>query len=253
MLVQVCRESSVAQVQKRLARNGSTGGKDVRNKHGALLKGLVHCYRCDCAMSHHFTSKGNRRYRYYVCTNAQKCGWKECPSPSIPAGELERFVVEQIRDVGRDPTIVRETVAAVPHRTKTQGKRLRRERGTQRRKLAALEADLGQLATAKLPDNIRMARLAEVQEHSLETQRRLAAVESELAQLEAEQIDDADIKSALADFDGVWEALQPREQARVIELLVETVAWYGKAESVSITFRPTGIKTLAASDQEQAA
>jgi hypothetical protein len=50
-------------------------------------------------------------------------------------------------------------------------------------------------------------------------------------------------------FDGVWDTLQPREQARVIELLIESVVWDGEAESVSITFQPTGIKTLAAREE----
>jgi len=35
----------------------------------------------------------------------------------------------------------------------------------------------------------------------------------------------------------------------VIELLVESVVWDGEAESVSITFRPTGIKMLAAREE----
>ena len=94
-----------------------------------------------------------------------------------------------------------------------------------------------------------MRRLAELQDQGREVQRRFATVESELAKLESEQISDAEVKAALADFDGVWAALQPREQARVIELLVESVAWDGDAECVAITFRPTGIKTLAAREE----
>ncbi|MCC7475624.1 MAG: recombinase zinc beta ribbon domain-containing protein [Pirellulales bacterium] len=57
-------------VQALLARNGHTGGRVVRNKHVALLRGLLRCAACGRAMSHTFTSKGNRRYRYYVCGTA---------------------------------------------------------------------------------------------------------------------------------------------------------------------------------------
>lgn len=163
-------------VQKRLGRNGTTGGKDVRNKYGALLRGLVRCKRCDCAMAHSYTTKGKRRYRYYVCTHAQKVGWKRCPAPSIPAEELEQFVVGQIRDIGRDPTVVGETVAAVGHQTESRIKRLRREQGTTRRKLAHLEAELAQLATAKIPEDTRLVRFAEVQEQSRQIERRLSTL-----------------------------------------------------------------------------
>ncbi|MCX6633471.1 MAG: hypothetical protein NT090_00010 [Acidobacteria bacterium] len=47
-------------------------------------------------------------------------------------------------------------------------------------------------------------------------------------------------------FDPVWESLAPREQARVVQLLVERVAYDGRDGQISVTFRPTGIKTLAA-------
>jgi hypothetical protein len=51
-------------------------------------------------MTHSFSCKGNKRYRYYVYGMAMKRGWSECPSPSVPTGEIERFVVEQIRTIG---------------------------------------------------------------------------------------------------------------------------------------------------------
>jgi len=43
------------------------------------------------------TKRGNRRYRYYTCTNAQKRGWQACPSRSIPAAEMDKVVLAQVR------------------------------------------------------------------------------------------------------------------------------------------------------------
>jgi site-specific DNA recombinase len=48
------------QVQARLLENGRTGCIEVRNKHGALLKGLLVCKACDRAMTHTFTGNGSR-------------------------------------------------------------------------------------------------------------------------------------------------------------------------------------------------
>ena len=62
------------QVQSLLQRNGRSGGRAVRNKHGALLRGLLRCAACECGMSHTYSAKGNRQYRYYVCTRAQQRG-----------------------------------------------------------------------------------------------------------------------------------------------------------------------------------
>jgi hypothetical protein len=70
---------------------------------GALLKGLLRCVPCGCAMTPSYAAKqGNKRYRYYVCSGAQKRGWKSCPSQSLPAEQIERFVVEQIRALAQD-------------------------------------------------------------------------------------------------------------------------------------------------------
>jgi hypothetical protein len=41
-------------------------------------------------------TRGNKRYRYYTCSPAQRNGWHTCPSKSVPALALERFVLEQI-------------------------------------------------------------------------------------------------------------------------------------------------------------
>ena len=41
-------------------------------------------------------SRGNRRYRYYTCSAAQRKGWHTCPSKSLPATVIERYVLEQI-------------------------------------------------------------------------------------------------------------------------------------------------------------
>ena len=46
---------------------------------------------------------GKKRYSYYVCSGAQKLGWKTCPSKSLPADQIEQFVLEQIRQVANNP------------------------------------------------------------------------------------------------------------------------------------------------------
>jgi site-specific DNA recombinase len=123
-------------VQATLGRNGRTGGAPVRNKFGALLKGILRCSACNCSMCPSHTAKGNKRYRYYVCSNAQKRGWETCPSKSIPAGEIERFVIEQIKCIGRDPDLVNETFAAARAQATAQIRELEAERRGLEREMA---------------------------------------------------------------------------------------------------------------------
>lgn len=80
----------------------------IRRSHSAgaprpLLKGLLRCAACHCAMIHSYAVRGARRYRYYLCTNAQKRGWDACPAPSAPAAEIERFIVDEVLALASHP------------------------------------------------------------------------------------------------------------------------------------------------------
>ena len=69
----------------------------ARLPSGALLQRLLRCGACGCAMTSSHTTKGTRRYRYYLCRRAQKRGWHTCPAPSLPAGPIEDLVVKHIQ------------------------------------------------------------------------------------------------------------------------------------------------------------
>ena len=88
---QLCQE-----VQDLLRRPGPA--PRARQNQGALLQGLLHCRPCGCAMTPSHSTKGTRRYRYYVCCAAQKRGWQSCPSKAVPAGEMEQWILDHIRE-----------------------------------------------------------------------------------------------------------------------------------------------------------
>jgi site-specific DNA recombinase len=76
-------------------------------------------------------------------------------------------------------------------------------------------------------------------------------IDNQLATLDGDLVNDGEVTAALADFDAVWASLAPREQARVIELLVERVAYDGNGGHLAITFRSSGIKALASEMTKQ--
>ena len=57
-------------------------------------------------------------------------------------------------------------------------------------------------------------------------------------------MDEEDLKKALSLFDPVWEQLFPKEQARILRLLIERIDYHGSEGTLEITFRDVGIKTL---------
>ena len=232
----IIREDLWRRVQARLQRNGRSGGAEARNKHGALLRGLLHCGPCGCAMTHAYTQKKDRLYRYYVCARAQKRGWQSCPSKSVPAGEIERFVVDQIRCIGRDPGLVAETLELTRRQAEEGIERLGKEREIVKRELKRDHAALGKATDP--------AHLADLHDRIQTAERRLQEIRDEINTIRDGMVGEDQIRTALADFDDLWAALTPKEQARIIQLLVERVVYDGGAGTVAVTFRPSGIRAL---------
>ncbi|HEY1067608.1 MAG TPA: recombinase family protein [Pirellulales bacterium] len=237
-------------VQSLLTRNGRTGGAMVRNKFGALLKGILRCSACDRAMSPtHATKNTNKRYRYYVCTAAQTLGWHACPSKSIPAGEIERFVVEQIKCIGRDPTLLHETVGRAQTQSRANLVALETERAALERELSRWDGDVRHLIQKMVPGDQEATpagdRLADLQERIAGAERRATEVREQVLTLSRTIVDEREVAQAMAVFDPVWDSLTPREQVRVVQLLIERVDYNGATGKVAITFHPEGIKTLS--------
>ncbi len=214
-------------VQAQLAANNVSGGAVAKNRYGHLLRGLLHCTACGTAMSPSVTRRKGRVHRYYVCGNAAKNGWKSCPHPSLPAGQIEGAVVERIACIGRDPGLLQETLAQLRIIKATRQPALVAERRWLERELARLR-DRGS-------DEVQVGRI----------EARLAEVAEELAALEGQSVDRRDLARVLQLFDEVWSCLFPHEQERVIALLVGRIDFDAERETVAITFRPTGIRGLA--------
>jgi len=235
-------------VQSMLQRNGRTGGAAARNKFGALLKGILRCAPCNCAMTPtHSTRNGIKRYRYYVCTSAQKRGWHSCPSKSIPAPEIERFVVEQIKCIGRDPALVRETIVQAQNKSRSQLAALESEDRTLEHELGLWNDEVRKLLEHIAPgaeNTPATARLADLQERIRGGEQRATEIREQVLLLNRTVVDERDVVQAMSAFDPIWGSLTPKEQASVIQLLVARVDYDGTNGKVAITFYPTGIQAF---------
>jgi site-specific DNA recombinase len=235
-------------VQQTLNHNARTAGAGVRNRFGSFLKGILRCSACDCSMTPaHSTKKGSKRYRYYVCCNAQKRGWDVCPSKSVPASQIEEFVVERIRCIGRDPELIRETVAHARQQDATELDQLDGERRALERDLGQRHADVRKYSAQLGTDDsgIALTRLAEAQERIRALETRIEKVREQIHTIRRRMIEESEVADALREFDAVWQSLPPREQEKLVQLLVERVDYDGGEGKLAITFHPTGIQKLA--------
>jgi DNA invertase Pin-like site-specific DNA recombinase len=145
----------------------------ARAQSPALLRGLF--FGPDgAAMSPTHTRKSGRLYRYYTSQTAMKRGRSDCPIGQIPAAEIERIVLDHIRQILKAPEVIVRTWRA--------------------------------------------------------------------ARKQCSDITESDVRTALVEFDELWNQLFPAEQARIVELLVERIDI--RQDILDITLRIEGLASL---------
>ena len=74
-------------------------------KNMGLLNNLLRCKACDSTMYCIYTMKGKNKYNYYLCMNAQKRGYKNCPTCLVAAQVIENKFMGFLRKITKDPRI----------------------------------------------------------------------------------------------------------------------------------------------------
>jgi site-specific DNA recombinase len=196
----------------------------------------------------HTTRQGGLRYRCYTCVHAQKSGWQSCPSKAIPADPIERLVLDQIQQLGRDPQLLRQVLAQVRHQDDARLAELASERDALERDLLRGQGEvrrlLAEVGAGQTGGGV-VSRLAQLQERVGHVEQRIARLRAQTEAVQQERLDEAEASRALAGLDPAWDGMTPQEQARVVGLLVSRVDYDGAQGKVAITFHPLGLKTLA--------
>ncbi len=88
-------------------------------------------------------------------------------------------------------------------------------------------------------DSPALARLADLQERIRGAERRAIEIREQMHAIDAREVGSDEVATVLARFDPLWNSLTPREQCRVVQLLIERVEYDGNRGKVSVTFHPT--------------
>jgi site-specific DNA recombinase len=242
---QIIDRETWERVHQTLQRNGGDKGATVRNKLGALLRGLLFCVPCETPMMHTYTMRNSKRYRYYVCYNAQQRGWQNCETKSVSAEAIETAVLDSIRRIGTDPKLAEAVAAEALDQSARRRRDLDQELDTQRRSLRQLNQNLARdAADTSVDSGARFDRLVSLQKEIETAESRLAQLAAERKVLDAERINGEDLRNTLAEFEAIWTSLTTREQEQLIQLLVTRVGYDGRTCKVTVNFRSTGAKEL---------
>jgi site-specific DNA recombinase len=222
-------------VQELLKRHRHKGSAE-RNGSTAILKGVLYCRPCGCAMSPTYSSKHNKRYRYYICSNAQKRGWDHCPSQSVPARPMERIVLEQISKVAQDPELLQKILTEAFRQRRTRLADLESERRRLERDLQIMTESL-----ANANEEGKQSGFETVQENIGHRERRLAETQVQASALQQQALELVRAARVLTALEQGFEKLPMIEQARLIHLMVQRVDYDGGQDKLALTLHPAGL------------
>ena len=229
-----------AEVGESLRTNGRIGMIRASTNFDGMLRGILRCAKCNRAMRHTSTGRGTKRYRYYVCGKAEKQGYDSCPSPSIPAKQIESFVVEELRVFAGDDELIRDIYERCHEQNREDIDAQCRESDSIAKFLKEDHAEIAHLlATSAGPDLIES------------TQARIDKNETRLKELRDAidnhrpiRVSHASIRKTLGELDKAWDAFPPRDRCRLMEMLIERIDYDGVAGTIDITFHPAGLSSL---------
>lgn len=163
-------------------------------------------------------------------------------------------MVDRIREIGRDPAVLRETLAAVDEQRTQERPALEREQRTLQVEHKACRDESRRLVSAlgAAPSASVAERLVELDLRAVQIEARLTEIQGAITAIDRTVVDPEEVAVALAQFDPVWDALVPRKQANLLQLLIERVDYDGEAKELAITFRPAGIASLGGEQRSAA-
>ena len=156
--------------------------------------------------------------------------------------------MDRIRGIGRDRKLLKETLFQAQKQYQDRIERLNAERQELTGDLRRLNKEntvlVGCAAGDKSGQSAGIARLADNQDKMERTGKRIVEIDLELEGMRGLALDDRDLALALSSFDPVWEGLSGKEKGRMLRLLISRISYDSEKGSISMTFRPSGIKCL---------
>ena len=221
-------------------RSNGNGTRPIRHNY-ILNRGLLWCGKCGAEMEGRSgTGRERVRYYYYACKN------KECRY-RIKADEVERPVLDRIRELANTDVILAGLVDAVNKRLRAEVPNLTRQRTAMRiefREAAgqadALLAQWDVLASGKNAEMLR-EKLDTIAERRSELESGIANLDQGIQEIERDAVRLDDVRAALADVSELFDSLQPQQQRELLRLVLQRavvgetgveLAFYGQPPNV---------------------
>ncbi len=226
-----------------LAQNHRVRSGQSRTKTAALLRGIIRCAHCDRSMGPTYSKHRGKVYRYYLCVGAAKNGRDGCPVRTVPAGDVEQAVTEQLRSILSSPEMVAATLFAAREQSQERVRQLTDQRREVEAALAGLRQETRELMAAGNSESATVStRMAELASEMEQKELALRALSREIEAL-SPRISEAEMIEALGSLDPMWQELFPAEKERIVRLLVSRVDV--RVDGLEVQLRADGLESLA--------
>jgi len=235
--------------QQILANNrvGRDNPKNTRNT--GLLNNILRCKACDSIMFHTYTSKkGQYKYRYYVCMNAQKRGYKNCPTRSVNAQQIENAVITSLVKIANDSELRREVLNDVNKKTREEIDAHEKKRKTLCKDARDLHDRIDNIKEMlKNPDGNKKELERELKTLTTkygEYDRLLTEARMKEMALGQNLITDHELEQALIVNSPIWETLFPQQKHSTLKLMLKQVEYSAIDGKLGLTLNHGGLKLL---------
>jgi len=239
----IISESLFERVQALLAENRIARSTITNTKCLGLLSKRIYCRACQSIMVHTYSSKGTRRWRYYVCSSAQKRGYDTCPTRSVNAQAMEEVVVTSLRQLARNPAQQLEALAELNQGLASERKALL----AQQHELEAVIPKLTSRLEALKSQQADPATRAEIKRLATELQDKeplLSHLRTRLIQIDEQQLAQKELEQALDITSTAWETLFPQAKRQVLELLLDRVDYDARDQKLGVMLSTRGVQVL---------
>jgi site-specific DNA recombinase len=149
---------------------------------------------------------------------------------SIRAGALEQFVIDQLKVLAQDKSLVQDIVHDALKESSDEIPAKRQERAQTTIELGKIEGEIknwmdimGEEGTASPRKGLILERMGQLGIKREELKRKLLAYENEIVELESRRVDAEVYQRNLSAFIEVFERLEPKQKKEFIRLLVREV------------------------------
>ena len=224
-------------------------------KHTFILQGLVRCGRCGSFMTTKYCT-GSRGLRYYYqCTKNSHHGKKECDMRYVPAEELERLVIEKLREISMDREVLDEIVSKANSEAFSDIDEFEKERALIEKQMKPvvrqLENYLKAIGEGFGVNKSTLSRMQELEERKGQLQGRLDAVTQQIESLKRQRLNAQTMQESLARFSQIIDVATPEEKKSLVPRIVDYIVFTPTEVQIALYDRPIERGILRFNNDEQ--